>query len=87
MPIDHRAGAGLSATVPGTKAGTRNPYGVLRLKRIGSVLHQLVDCFPDEYEPLEKNYPVGKYGGVPFMCDFDTLLESISSPSEAVLHE
>lgn len=55
-------------------------------------LYALTDYRPDgktvrNDEPLEKNYLVGKYGGVPYLGDFDALLESESSPREAVLHE
>ncbi len=38
-------------------------------------------------EQLEKNYITGKYGGIPYLGNFDALFESKSSTSEAVIHE
>ena len=38
-------------------------------------------------EQLEKNYISGKYGGIPYLGNFDALFESKSSADETVMHE
>lgn len=38
-------------------------------------------------EQLEKNYIAGKYGGIPYLGNFDALFEPKSSANEAVMHE
>jgi AAA15 family ATPase/GTPase len=38
-------------------------------------------------EQLEKNYIAGKYGGIPYLGNFDALFEPTSSTDEAVMHE
>ncbi|MDB5243637.1 MAG: putative abortive infection protein [Spirosoma sp.] len=38
-------------------------------------------------EQLEKNYIAGKYGGIPYLGNFDALFEPKSSADEAVVHE
>lgn len=38
-------------------------------------------------EQLEKNYVAGKYGGIPYLGNFDALFESKPSTDEAVVHE
>jgi len=51
-------------------------------------LYALTDYFPGgrtvrNDEQLEKNYMAGKYGGVPYLGDFDNLLETTASQSGA----
>ena len=38
-------------------------------------------------EPLEKNYIAGKYGGIPYLGNFDALFEPKLSADEIIVHE
>ena len=58
----------------------------------GTEIYALTDYKPGgktvrNDEPLEKNYIAGKYGGIPFLGNFDALFDPRPSSSETVAHE